>query len=54
MDIPTQPMLDHIIVVYRNKQYTIYTDGVVYDNSTAEDIPELVFKIRDLYVSQYN
>lgn len=51
-------LLDHIIVQYLDGEYAIYTDGVVYnatvtDNPVPADIPELIFKLRDVYVRSF-
>jgi hypothetical protein len=33
-------------------QYEIYADGVVYDTQDARDIPQYIFNIRDVLLSE--
>jgi hypothetical protein len=35
-----------IAVIYN--RYEIYNDGTIYDTEKAEDIPQIIFKIRDI------
>ena len=31
-------------------RYEIYSDGVIYDTEKGEDIPQYIFKIRDILI----
>ena len=33
-------------------QYEIYADGIVYDTQDARDIPQYIFNIRDVLLSE--
>jgi len=33
-------------------QYEIYADGIVYDTQDARDIPQYIFNIRDILLSE--
>ena len=47
--------LQHFIVTYDNyylidERWAIYCDGIIYDRTKAEDIPEWVFALKDILV----
>ena len=44
---------EYIIVQHENREYHIFEDGVVYGTDTDDDIPQLLFAIRDAYIN-YN
>ena len=42
---------EYIIVQHENREYHIFEDGVVYGIDTDDDIPQLLFAIRDAYIN---